>query len=75
MEYIWNKVLGGFVLAYTIIMSGLYLFMVSFNLYESKIMMFISLIIIFVLYFIGIVEWNAEFYDNLYRGTKKPVRS
>lgn len=72
MEYIWNKVLGGIVYAYVFIMSIIYGFMLVANMYESIIAAFMTLLILLVLYFIGIVEWNAEFYETM--GNTKRVR-
>ena len=69
-EYLQNKILGAIVLAYTCIMTGLYLFMTVFNLYESKLAMVVCTGIIIVLYFIGVVEWNSEYFETVYRDTK-----
>lgn len=69
-EYLQNKILGAIVLAYTCIMTGLYLFMAVFNLYESKLAMVVCTGIIIVLYFIGVVEWNSEYFETVYRDTK-----
>lgn len=73
-EYLQNKILGAIVLAYTCIMTGLYLFMAVFNLYESKLVMVITMCIIILLYFIGIVELDSEYFERAYRDTNK-VRS
>lgn len=73
MEYIGNKILGGIVYVYVFIMSIVYGFMLVANMYESAIAAFITLIILLVLYFIGIVEWNAEYYETM--GNTKIVRS
>lgn len=70
MEYIGNKILGGIVYAYVFIMSIIYGFMLVANMYESAIAAFVTFGLLLVLYFIGIVEWNAEYYDNLGKNTK-----
>lgn len=70
MEYIGNKILGGIVYAYVFIMSIVYGFMLVANMYESAIAAFVTLGLLLVLYFIGIVEWNAEYYENLGKNTK-----
>lgn len=75
MEYIWNKVLGVFTLIYVFIMGMAYGFMLVANMYESMLAAFVTFMLLLLLSFIGIVEYDAEFFDNLYKGTKNPVRS
>lgn len=75
MDYLGNKILGVFTLIYVFVMGMAYGFMLVANMYESMLAAFVSFMLLLLLTFIGIVEYDAEFFDNLYKGTKKSVRS